>query len=216
MAINYDKPFAVKIYTSSHGTARHNFPQALEKVFQENDQILFPTIDAKGGRMITDKFVEDYLTEFNTIKDSKEPRITVLLLGDNNIRTFAKRGAFMTFKNTKQIIDIHKESIHPLLLLGVMPSPATHAQTIPLSEYLDDILQEEVEKLHSNLEGTSIAFVCTSSFFTDSNGFLRNRKYFKSDQIHLNSFGSLSLAGNIVEKAKMLVDTVRQANANKS
>lgn len=205
-----NEPFAVKIWTSSHGLPSHHFPQSLKAIFEENDKIKFPSIDAKGGRMITDDFVANYISQFDQIRDSSEPQISVLLLGDNDIRKFAKKGAFKVFRNTKQIIETHKGSCHPLLLLGIMPSPKTHALTLPMAEYLDDVMQAEIAKLYTEPENKIFAFVCTSAFFSDKDGFLLNRKYFMRDGVHLNETGAMALAANIIENTKILVDTIRK------
>ena len=209
------KPFAVKIWTSSHGLARHYFPQSLAKLFEPNTEIQYPAIDAKGGRTMNDDFVANYISEFDQIRDSEDPTISVILLGDNDIRQYAKRGAFKLFGNTQKIIETHKNTNHPLLVLGLMPSPKTHAQTCSIAEYLDDILQQEITKLHCTKEGRRFAFVCTTSFFTDADGFLLNQEYFMRDQIHLNRAGALSLAKNILENAKFLVETVRTYDKEK-
>lgn len=202
-----DLPLAVKIWTSSHGLGSHHFPQSLRKVFEENDKIKFPEINAKGGRMITDEFVETYLQELEKNKNSK-PQISVLLLGDNDIRTFARKGAFKVFKNTKRIIEAHKNTCHPLLLLGLMPSPKTHHKTISIAEYLDDTFQEAIANSYSDPANRIFGFVCTASFFSDKDGFLLNKKYFERDGVHLNEAGALSLAENILENAKLLVDAI--------
>lgn len=203
-----DLPFPVKIWTSSHGLGSHYFPQSLREVFAENDKIKFPEINAKGGRMITDDFVITYLEEFKNNKNS-EPQISVLLLGDNDIRRYSRKGAFKVYKNTKQIIEAHKQSQHPLLLLGLMPSPKTHAETNPISEYLDDTFQQEIQNLHSNPEYRHLGFVSTASFFTNEEGFILNRKYFERDGVHLKKDGALTLATNILENAKLLVDAIQ-------
>ena len=64
-----NKPLPVKIWTSSHGLASHYFPQSLEKVFKENNEIELPSINAKGGRTFSDDLVATYKSEFDKIKD---------------------------------------------------------------------------------------------------------------------------------------------------
>lgn len=201
-------PFKVKIWTSSHGLESHHFPQSLETVFQESSKLKQIQIDAKGGRQINEEFVAEYLKDFRKVKELGEPQITVLLMGDNNIRKFAKKGAFKVFKFTKEIIKAHEGTCHPLLVLGLMPSPKTHHSTISIAEYLDDILQETIFKLHKDSSGRFFAFVCTTSFFTNQDGFILNKKYFSRDGIHLNKDGALALASNIVENARLLAETV--------
>ena len=203
-----DGKFAVKIWTSSHGCSNHHFPESLDEVFEENKYILKPEINAKGGRTIDEHFVAEYLQDFAETKKSQIPTITVLLMGDNNIRQFAKKGAFKVFKYTKEIIEAHKGTIHPLLVLGMMPSPRTHAQTSPMSEHIDDILQEAIENLYTDPANCIFAYVCTTSFFTDGNGYVLNKKYFSRDGIHLNKLGAATLAIQIITNAKILADTI--------
>lgn len=202
------RPFSLKIWTSSHGLRSHFFPQALTRAFEENELIKFPIVDAVGGRLIDQNFVDSYKEDFDKIRDSDEPRISVLLLGDNNIRSYANKGAFRVFKYTKQIIELHKNTCHPLLVCGMMPSPKTIARTGIISEYVDDIIQEEITKLQSDPKGRFFGYVCTTSFFTDEEGFIISKKYYSKDGIHLNQLGAYSLANNILANSKFLADTV--------
>ena len=207
-----NKPLPVKIWTSSHGLASHYFPQSLEKVFKENNEIELPSINAKGGRTFSDDLVATYTSEFDKIKDSKDSQMSVFLLGDNDTRRYGKRGSFKVFKNTKAIINLHKQTAHPLLICGQMPSPRTYPSTNPLAEYLDDIIQDEIESLYVEPEGRFFGYVCAKMFFNDQHGFLRNKEYFMNDGVHLTRLGAERLATCIIENAKTLAKAVRNSD----
>jgi lysophospholipase L1-like esterase len=209
---NFKTPFKVTIWTSSHGLASHFFPQALKKKFDEQPRtkISMPTINARGGRIICENFVTEYLEDFEKIKDSKEPRITILLMGDNNLRKYALKVCFWNYKFSLEILEAHRGTCHPLLILGLMPSPRTHDVTIPLAEYMDDFFQETVLDLYERFKQESrfFAFTNSSSFFSDKKGNLLHLKYFTNDGVHLNQKGAEKLAKRILQNAELMVDSV--------
>lgn len=212
MTEDEDKSFSVRIFTSSHGLSSHFFPQALKSVFESRNLIKYPSVDAEGGRVFSDAFMDHYKLEFEKIKQAGEPTISILLLGDNNIRAQAVRGAFRVCKYTKEIIELHKNTCHPLLVCGLMPSPETWPKSLLLCEHVDDVLQETIEQLHCNPAGRFFGFVCTTSFFTDSEGFVISKKHFSKDGIHLNELGAHVLALNLLSNARVLAATVQAYN----
>jgi hypothetical protein len=206
-------PFKVKIWTSSHGLGSHHFPQALGAVFKNKGLLRLPEINAVGGRYLDSNFVDTYRRDFeeSTTYESRSKclsHMSIILLGDNNIRSHAVKGAFRVVKSIGQIIEIHQNFYYPLLICGLMPSPRTEAVTGILSEYTDDKLQEKVIELHSNPEGRFYGYVCTTSFFTKITGPPVLNKHFSRDGIHLNEFGANVLALNLLSEANTLAKTV--------
>ena len=204
--------YKVKIWTSSHGMHHHFLPRALKAIFQPNTLIEFPMINARPGRLIDDNFYDEFKEDFDSLDRAvnNKPQINVLLMGDNNIRTHAFKGGFRIYNTTKMIIDLHKDTRHPLLVLGVMPSPGTFAQTLPLSEFTDDILDKYVKAYHRKGQASNIAFATTMRFFSDSEGFLLYKTLFKTDGIHLNETGALQLALKILLGAARMADMLIQ------
>jgi hypothetical protein len=203
------EPFEVKIWTSSHGLAHHYFPQQLEKAYKHEGLLRFPEIDAVSGRVIDEQFVDIYREDFEKIKDSPNPQISILLLGDNNIRQYALMGAFRVWKHTLEIIELHKGTCYPLLICGVMPSPQTDAQTRPVSEYLDDRLKTKINELRKQGRSAKIFGHFNSySFFAEPEGYIIANKYFAPDGIHLNELGAYELASNMLLGAKILAEVL--------
>ena len=208
MSENRDQKFSVRLFTSSHGLASHHFPKALARVFKENSLIEYPVVDAVGGRVMHEDFVAYYKQEFEKIKQTRKPTISILLLGDNNIRRYAVVGAFRVYQHTKEITELHKGTCHPLLVCGLVPSPKTIPQSGILCEHVDDVLQKMINDLHCDPAGRLFGYVCTTSFFVDEQGFVIEKKHFAKDGIHLNELGAHVLALHLLANAKMLADSV--------
>ncbi len=163
-----------------------------------------PTINAKPGRFIDDNFYDELKNDFDLLDRAvnNKPQINVLLMGDNNIRAHAFKGGFRIYNTTQRIIKL------PLLVLGVMPSPGTFSQTLPLSEFTDDVVQKYIDHLHLNLQAPNVVFAATMPFFSDSEGFLLHKTLFMKDGIHLTETGALQLALKILLHAGGLADMV--------
>ena len=167
-----------------------------------------PQINAKPGRLIDDNFYDELKKDFDSLDEKSQPQINVILMGDNNIRTQAFKGGFRLYRTTKQIINLHKETRHPLLVLGVMPSPGTFAQTLPLSEFSDNIIQQYLINLHHQGQAKNVAFVAATPFFSDSEGYLLYKTLFKKDGIHLTQMGALQLAYKTIHNCGNLANMV--------
>ena len=209
MASEYKPIYSVKLWTSSHGMPRHHLPQSFNEIYKANPFIEKPIINAKPGRFINENMIDEFKKDFETIPFSR-PQINVTCFGDNDIRSNAFKGGFFLYKFTKEMIDLHKDSKNPLLVLGVMPSPATFYQTHALSEYSDDLIQKYILKFHENNTCPHLSFATTAEFFSDEEGFLLNKIYFENDQIHLNKTGADQFARNILEISTILAQICQE------
>jgi len=189
-------PYQVKLWTSSHGTGKHHLPKYLKYLYEDNPYFLLPEINAKPGRYLDDVFMSDFSKDFEILLEETTPRINVILMGDNDIRAFNYRGGYQIVKNTWQLLKMHGKTMNPLILMGLMPSPLTHHQSLPLAEYTDDRLREQILIQRVNVweKPHLCSFVSTASFFSDSKGRLENKKYFHKDLVHLNRVGAFALA----------------------
>lgn len=197
--------FQTKIWTSSHGTRKHFLPQSFEKLYMPNEFFAFPQIDAVPGRFLNEIFFDNYKKEFESyIQSNGRERISIIALGDNDLRLHAFRGSFHILKYTTKIVELHLGTCHPLLVFGLMPSPQTHAQTALLSEYTDHRVQTEIEKYQKKPEGKKLGFVDTTAIFSDEEGFLQHEYYYSRDGIHLSPEGAAQLAFSMIKNANIL------------
>ena len=208
------KQFKVKLWTSSHGMPHNFLPASFRQIYQPNPLIELPMIDARPGRLIDDNFYDELKADFDNLDTKPQPQINVILMGDNDIRTQAFKGGFRLYNTTQKIIDLHKETRHPLLVLGVMPSPGTYPQTLPLSEFSDDIINKYIENYHRKGQARNVVFAVTTAFFSDSEGFLLYKTLFRKDGIHLTSLGALQLALKILQHCGNIADLALQQADN--
>jgi hypothetical protein len=195
-------PFQVKIWTSSHGTARHYFPETLHKNFITNDYYLFPTIDAKPGRLTDEEFMENFLTDFGKISENVK-RVNVLLMGDNDLRKDLDRGAFDLFSNTKICIEKHLDTRHALLVLGLIVSPYLFNLRGSHFNVADFKIEQEVRNLHSQEKGRNIGFSRTSTYFSNS-----HQNYFERDNTHLNKIGAQCLVDHMLKEIESFIISI--------
>ena len=198
----------VKLWTSSHGMHKHYLPQSFKQIYKPNPLIALPEIDAKPGRLINEIFFDELKSDFDNLDENSPPQINVLLMGDNNLRTQAFRGGFRLYKTTKQIVDLHKETRHPLLVLGVLPSPGTYNQTLPLSEFSDNIIQQYIIDNHQKGQARNVVFVAATPFFSDTEGFLLYKTLYSRDGVHLSRMGALQLALKILHHCGNLASMI--------
>ena len=201
----------VKIFTSSHGTEFHHFPQTLAQIFAENSFIQYPLIDAEPGRMFHATFFKKYKEDFEGIQNQDTPRISVIIIGDNNIRNEAFRGGFRILQMAGKLIELHKGTIHPLLFFGLMPSPITHCSTYQLAEYSDSRVEDlfKAAQKESQTNGKLFTFVRLSEFFEDEGSVMRDL-FFEKDKIHLNQKGAQTLAQQILRFATQVAENYQK------
>lgn len=192
--------YSVRIWTSCHGSDNHFLPQSLEQLFLENDFIEMPEVHSVPGRFLKHEVVEEIRIHLSNVT---QPHINILMLSENNIKSCALKGAFKVYKHTKEIIELHKNTPHGLLICGMLPCPKHYSQIIALSEFTDDKIQLEVTKLHQtgDVSFANLAFIYLASIFKDNEGFLLNKMYFEKDEVHLNESGAFTLARNLLDYA---------------
>ena len=209
-------PVEVVIWTSSHGTDYHHLPLEIDKIYSKSTNmpefLNKPLINAKPGRMMNSQFMKDFTSDFQTINPSTT-RLSIILMGDNDLRCLGVSGCYRVLNNTKKLIKIHEGTHHALLLFGLMPSPATHYQTSGHADYCDFRVRKEVEKAHVLGNPRNIGFVKTSMFFDDPQGFIRNRHYFCQDGVHLKIAGARCLAKNILNKSLSFLQVISGSSA---
>ena len=189
----------VTLWTSSHGTSDHHFPQSMRKTFKENEFINYPVINAKRGGTFRPEFLEQYERNFEQIQKQNKPQLNVILLGDNNLRMQAFRGGLEILKHATKLVELHKNSIHPLLFFGLLPSPISHYSTFQLARFSDDKVEELFLNTHRSDPKNSklFTFVRSDRFFMDANGSVLSDMFFEKDKTHLNKEGALVLAQEI-------------------
>ena len=211
-----DLPAEVVIWTSSHGTDYHHLPAELEKIYSKNtnmqEYLNKPLINAKPGRLMNSQFMQDFTSDFQTINPSTT-RLSIILMGDNDLRCLGVSGCYRVLNNTRKLIKLHENSQHALLIFGLMPSPATHHQTSGHADYCDFRVRKEIERAHEIDKSRNIGFVKTSVFFDDPQGFIRNRYYFCPDGVHLKPAGAKCLAKNILNKSFSFLQVISGSSA---
>ena len=194
-------PLTVRIWTSSHGTEYHHFPQSLKEEYQKKQEYfsLFsePEVFAKPGRLWDRWFMWEFENHFDPCATT--PTLNVILLGGNDIRRDFKRGCCRIYYGSKALIGMHAQSPHLLLLMGSMPSPATHEQTEWISARTNEAVRGEIVKEFNKETGRSFGYGSTVSFFTNEEGYFRANQYFDPDGIHLNPHGARRLAKGLLK-----------------
>ena len=201
-------PFKVKIWAGSHGLKSHYFPQELEKSFTDRGLLRLPEIDAVDGRLLDENFIDYYRREFESESYSTIPQVSIILMSDTNIRRHAIKGAFRAVQAVKELIKIHKDTIHPLLICGPMPCPRTDQITGILSEHTEDRFQKMIVRLHKKPTGRFFGYVCVTSFFIQNEFPPLITSLFARDGIHLNREGAKVLSISLVAHANTLVQSV--------
>jgi hypothetical protein len=197
------KPFEVKIWTSSHGTDRHHFPASLQKAFFSNTHplrdslITLPLLNAIPGRETKDQFVAEFKQDFDNIP-SDVRRVSVILMGDNDIRSNDYVGASRIESNIQRIIDFHHDSPHCLIICGLLPSPVSWTHTSFLFHRVSNRLYSKVDSLNKSSGQPHVAFLKVLNIFLDGKGFIEEQKFFDSDRIHLNPQGAFQLANHLI------------------
>ena len=131
------KACEVEIWTSSHGTDYHHFPSSLSTAFKENTHpkrdllIKSPYIDALPGQQLKEKFVKDFKFDFERIP-SGTTKIFIIMMGGDDIRCSDYIGACRVERHLSQLIELHKNSCHGLIVCGLLPSPVTLKETSSL------------------------------------------------------------------------------------
>jgi len=188
--------FKIKFFTSSHG-CRHRFLPDILKQKQLCSNIL-PQIEinAKGGRKFNSSVFD--LIKASILKDLDNHQLVIILLGDNNIRSFQNQREFKTLYNlTAELVEfVNSFPNVKLLLSSLLPSPATEHYTFTLfKEYNNFLLNLAI--LHENTY-----YLCTDKIFS-VRGKTRNRLF--SDGIHLNEIGANVLATVLIRKIKQIL-----------
>ena len=205
------KPCEVKIWTSSHGTEYHHFPFSLSKAFNENIHpkrdllIKSPYIDAIPGRQMKQKFVKDFEFDFERIPSGTN-RISIIMMGGNDIRCNAYIGACRVEKHMSQLIEIHKDSRHGLIVCGLLPSPVTWQETASLFHRVSSRLYRQVETANMS-QNKRIAYLQLNHIFLDEKGFIEDKRYFDPDRVHLNPSGAFLLAKHLIDSTIPIVET---------
>jgi len=213
--MSLSKPCEVKIWTSSHGTDYHYFPSSLFIAFSQNthprknELIQLPLVNALPGRQTTDKFVADFTQDFANISPDAR-RINIIMMGDNDVRNCDYIGACRVERNVGQLIELHKDSRHGLIVCGLLPSPATWRHTHSLFQRVSNRLYKQVNTANINSHGRKIAFLKTIQIFLDEKGFINGAKFFERDLIHLNSTGALQLACHLIDSTVSIVESFEQ------
>ncbi len=206
ISVNKPKPSPVDvvIWTSSHGTPFHHLPQELEKIYSKNVRMKAflnkPLFNAKPGRLMNSQFMFEFTHDFERI-DPSTTRLSIILMGDNDLRSLGIDGCSRVFNNSKKLISLHESSHHALLLMGLLPSPGTHLQTSGFADYCDFRVKKEVEKAHEKGDPEKLGFVRTSVFFNDREGHIKHKIHFCLDGVHLKPEGARCLARNLLNKS---------------
>ena len=194
-------PFRVTIWTSSHGTEKHYFPQSLNNYFVRNTHFLYPVVNAKPGRLTNDLFIKEFLSDFERIPKEIN-QLNVILMGDNDLRRDKNKGAFHLFVNIQKLIEMHLDTSHALLVLGLLPCPYSikHSDLDRHFEISDFKIEKEIRQLHSKNMGKNIGFSRTRTFFNEDQNLIDWYQYFERDGVHLKRNGSDCLARNMLQE----------------
>jgi len=205
------KPCEVKIWTSSHGTDYHHFPSSLSKAFKENTHpkrdllIKQPYIDAIPGRQMKEKFVKDFKFDFERIPSGTN-RISIIMMGGNDIRCNAYLGACRIERHMSHLIELHKDSRHGLIVCGLLPSPVSWKETSSLFHRVSNRLYKQVEAAN-NPQHQKIAYLQLNHVFLDEKGLIEDARFFDPDRIHLNPTGAFQLAKHLIDSTIPIVET---------
>ena len=205
------KPFEVMLWTSSHGSDHHFLPNEISNFYSKHQKMQSfmakPLINAKPGRLMNSQFIAEFTKDFESL-DPSTTRVSIILMGDNDLRSLGVNGGSRVLNNSKKLIELHKDTNHALLLMGLMPSPATHQQTDGHADYCDFRVRKEVAKAHETGNPRFIGFVQTSTFFNDPEGFIRNKLYFCLDGVHLRQKGARCLARHLMTKSLSFMQVI--------
>ena len=194
MEVTKDQPIVVKIFTSSHGRPGRHLIQGLEKVFCQNSFMTFPSINFKPGRLVNYRLYNEVKRDFFRIPIG-EQRLTIIILGDNDLRVDLDQGMRRVSNYYKEIVKIYENSKHLLLLLGTLPSPISQKFTDRYSLKNDFRIQNLVEEQNSD----HICFLKTQTLF-DRVG-VPQKAFFEKDLTHLRPIGAEVLAKAVHDKA---------------
>ena len=187
-------PLPVVIWACSHGTDRHHFPETMGRVINElQSPIRAPfylsKINARPGRMLDDRFMEEYEIDFFGTRMGK-PQMNVILMGGNDIETHKLNGAARFLANIQTLTGWHDNSNSPLMLCGLPPRPAVHYQTEHLANYVDSRMKRMMTQRHvGGPLNHMFRFVKTFDFFKDKDGFCMTVNMYDEDETHFNQSG---------------------------
>ena len=206
------KPCEVMIWTSSHGTDYHHFPSNLEKSFNENTHtrktslIQLPLVNAIPGRQTTQTFVSDVKKNLETIPWETR-RINIIMMGCNDIRSNDFLGASRIESSVSQLIELHKNYSHGLIVCGLLPSPVSWRRQALLFHKVSNRLYKQTEMSNTGVTHRQIAYLRLNHIFLDSKGFIDEEKFFDRDRIHLNPTGAYQLAKHLIDSMIPIIET---------
>ena len=189
-------PISVVIWTDSYGTSDHYFPELMKAVIKDFQNPISASfnltkINAQPGRVLDNRFMEEYEMDFFGTRMGK-PQMNVILLGGNDIQTSAYNGAARFIANIQTLTGWHDKTNCPLMLCGVPPRPRVHHQIEDLANYIDSKMKQTIAQRHSGgPQDSMFRFVKTFDFFKDKNGFCMTVNMYGKDQIHLSVRGAL-------------------------
>jgi hypothetical protein len=189
--------------SSSHMTDRHHFQNALDRVWQLNFEgnpiITRPSINAKGGRRLTEGFAK----MFEEILEDLPVKTAILLnLGDNNLSPCSernlKKAQNKVLKILRKILEIHSRSDHLLCVLGILPRPRHTLLQAACNEDTDEKIRSLVEEFKQKPSGNRVKYFQPLPWFLNENNRLMGM-LFDPDRVHLSYRGALQLAGNSID-----------------
>lgn len=206
------KPCEVMIWTSSHGTDYHHFPSNLEKAFNENTHprktslIQLPLINAIPGRQTKHPFVAEIRENLENISWD-DRRVNIIMMGCNDIRSNDFLGASRIETSVRQLIELHKNYSHGLIICGLLPSPVSWKKQALLFHKVSSRLYNQTEIANNGAAGRQIAYLRLNHIFLDQRGLIDEEKFFDRDRIHLNPCGAYQLAKHLIDSMIPIIET---------
>ena len=170
-------------YTSSHGKPNRYLKKCLEEEFRGNFNFFWPQMFANGSQKLNQEMIEMIVSD--ALTKCPKPQISVLLLGDNNLR-YCEESVNSFISKCYQLISRFASITNSVIVFcSIIPSPETDHIT-------KFVFSEANSKLKSLCQPyPNVSYLNLTKIFVQ-NGVINRQLY--EDGVHLNFKGAQKLA----------------------
>jgi len=215
----------ITIWTSGYGCRCNFLPVNIAEIYshyhQDNNTFELPMINAKHGRKLNDDFLQEYENHFQNLS-AEEQHVSILLLGNENVSTLPTRevnGQNDVIFYTHKILQMHLGSIHPCLVLTLVPEVSQEQLAFLTARQTDHQLGVLVKSFFNTPSGHLFGVEYTAVWFRKIGGpaalhlvlgdFQINPSFYQENRIDLNPQGAYMLAGRICDAAERIIINYR-------
>jgi len=184
-----------------------------------------PLINAKHDRKLDDDFLQEYGHHFQNLS-SDQQHASILLLGNENVNilpTWEVNGQSDVMHYTSKILQMHLGSIHPCLVLTLVPISEQEQLAFLTARQTDHQLGGLVKSFFKQPDGHLFGVEYTATWFRTRKGirpapsdpdlvmrdFLLNPSFYLENGIDLSPLGAYLLADRICKAATRLIINYR-------